>query len=56
MKVPDFVREIEKGRSSAERQDPVTALCAYLAAKRLYPNSTMAKEGIEKSTAQAITF
>ena len=56
MKVPDFVREIEKGRSSAERQDPVTALCAFLAARRLYPNSTLAKEGIEKSAAQAMSF
>jgi len=56
MKVPDFVREIEKGRSSAERQDPITALCAFLAAKRLYPNSTLAKEGIKKSAAQAMSF
>lgn len=56
MKVPEFVREITKGRSFMEKQDPVSALCAFLSARRLYPNSIFAREGIQANTAQALTF
>jgi len=56
MKVPEFVREIEKGKSSLERQDPVSSLCAFLAARRLYPNSIFAKDGIEKNTKKILDF
>jgi hypothetical protein len=56
MKVPDFVKEIDKGRSSVERQDHVSALCAFLAAKRLYPNSILAKEGIMECSVKALAF
>jgi hypothetical protein len=56
MKVPDFVTEIDKGRSSVVRQDYVSALCAFLAAKRLYHSSILAKEGIEECSAKALAF
>jgi len=56
MKAPEFVKEIEKAKNASQRQDPVTALCGYLAARRLYPNSELAKKGIEKTSAEALAF
>ena len=56
MKVPEFVKEIERGRIATEKQDPVTALCAFLAARRAYPNSFIAKEQIEKNAEAALSF
>ena len=56
MKAPEFVKEIEKAENASQRQDPVTALCGYLAARRLYPNSELAKKGIEKTSAEALAF
>lgn len=56
MMIPEFVKEIEKGRAAEGRQDPVTALCAFLAARRIYPNSVLAKEGIDKNTKQTFSF
>jgi hypothetical protein len=56
MKVPEFVKEIEKGRSAEQKQDPITAICAFLAARRLYPNSCIAKEGLEKHAADALPY
>ena len=56
MKVPDFVKEVEKGQASLDRGDPVTSLCAFLAARRLYPESLFAKNGIEKTTNLALSF
>ena len=56
MKAPAFVKELEKGQNATQRQDPVAALCAFLAARRIYPNSEMAKQGIEKSSMDAMAF
>jgi hypothetical protein len=56
MNAPEFVKEIEKAKNASQRQDPVTALCGYLAARRLYPNSELAKKGIEKTSAEALAF
>lgn len=47
MKVPEFAKEIERGRLADQKGSSVEALCAYLAARRYYPNSILAKEGIE---------
>jgi len=56
IKVPEFVKEVDRGRAFELKQDPVSALCSFLAARRLYPNSANAKEGIEKNTSQALAF
>ena len=56
MKVSEFVKEIEKGRSAEQKQDAVTAMCAFLSAKRLYPASCIAKEGLEKHAAEAMSY
>jgi len=56
MKVPEFVKEIEKGRSAEQKQDLVAAICAFLSARRLYPNSCIAREGLEKHAADAMPY
>ena len=56
MKVPEFVKEIGKGRSAEQKQDLVAAICAFLSARRLYPNSCVAKEGLEKHAADAMPY
>lgn len=55
-KIPEFVREIERGRSLEGRDDPVTALCAFLVAREIYPASQIAKRGIEKNADQVLSY
>jgi len=47
VKCPEFVDKIEKARIATVRQDPAAALAAYLVARQIYPQSTLAREGID---------
>jgi len=54
-KAAPFVSEILRSRSLEDRQDPVTALVASLAARKAYPNSRLANEAIEKNAQKALS-
>jgi len=54
VKCPDFVDKIEKARIATVRQDPAAALAAYLVARQIYPQSTLAREGIDSLSKQLL--
>ena len=55
VKCPDFVDKIEKARVATVRQDPAAALAAYLVARQIYPQSTLAREGIDSLSKQLLS-
>ena len=54
VKCPEFVDKIEKARIATVRQDPAAALAAYLVARQIYPQSTLAREGIDSLSKQLL--
>jgi hypothetical protein len=54
IKCPEFVDKIEKARIATVRQDPAAALAAYLVARQIYPQSTLAREGIDSLSKQLL--
>ena len=55
VKCPEFVDKIEKARVATVRQDPAAALAAYLLARQIYPQSTLAREGIDSLSKQLLS-
>jgi len=55
VKCPDFVDKIEKARNATVRQDPAAALAAYLVARQIYPQSALAREGIDTLSKQLLS-
>jgi len=55
VKCPEFVDKIEKARIAKVRQDPAAALAAYLVARQIYPQSTLAREGIDSLSKQLLS-
>ena len=55
VKCPEFVDKIEKARIATARQDPAAALAAYLFARQIYPQSTLAREGIDSLSKQLLS-
>ena len=55
VKCPEFVDKIEKARISTVRQDPAAALAAYLVARQIYPQSALAREGIDSLSKQLLS-
>ena len=55
VKCPEFVDKIEKARIATVRQDPAAALAAYLLARQIYPQSTLAREGIDSLSKQLLS-
>ena len=55
VKCPEFVDKIEKARVATVRQDPAAALAAYLVARQIYPQSTLAREGIDSLSKQLLS-
>jgi len=55
VKCPEFVDKIEKARIATVRQDPAAALAAYLVARQIYPQSTLAREGIDSLSKQLLS-
>jgi hypothetical protein len=54
VKCPEFVDKIEKARIATVRQDPAAALAAYLVARQIYPQSALAREGIDSLSKQLL--
>jgi hypothetical protein len=46
VKCPEYVDKIEKARSAESKDDPAAALALYLAARQIYPQSALARDGI----------
>ena len=55
VKCPEFVDKIEKARIATARQDPAAALSAYLVARQIYPQSALAREGIDTLSKQLLS-
>ena len=55
VKCPEFVDKIEKARIATARQDPAAALSAYLVARQIYPQSALAREGIDNLSKQLLS-
>jgi hypothetical protein len=55
VKCPDFIDKIEKARIATVRQDPAAALAAYLVARQIYPQSALAREGIDSLSKQLLS-
>ena len=55
VKCPEFVDKIEKARIATVRQDPAAALAAYLVARQIYPQSALAREGIDSLSKQLLS-
>ena len=55
VKCPEFVDKIEKARIATVRQDPAAALAAYLVARQIYPQSALAREGIDTLSKQLLS-
>jgi hypothetical protein len=55
VKCPEFVDKIEKARIATGRQDPAAALAAYLVARQIYPQSSLAREGIDILSKQLLS-
>ena len=55
VKCPEFVDKIEKARIAIVRQDPAAALAAYLVARQIYPQSALAREGIDTLSKQLLS-
>jgi hypothetical protein len=55
VKCPEFVDKIEKARIATIRQDPAAALAAYLVARQIYPQSSLAREGIDTLSKQLLS-
>jgi hypothetical protein len=55
VKCPEFVDKIEKARIAKVRQDPAAALAAYLVARQIYPQSALAREGIDSLSKQLLS-
>ncbi len=46
VKCPEYVDKIERARSAESKDDPAAALASYLAARQIYPQSVLARDGI----------
>ena len=55
VKCPEFVDKIDKARIAIVRQDPAAALAAYLVARQIYPQSALAREGIDSLSKQLLS-
>jgi hypothetical protein len=48
VKCPEYVDKIERARSAESKDDPAAALASYLAARQIYPQSALARDGIAR--------
>jgi len=55
VKCPEYVDKIEKARSAESRDDPAAALASYLAARQIYPQSALARDGIATLSKKLLT-
>ena len=55
VKCPEYVDKIEKARSAESRDDPAAALASYLAARQIYPQSALARDGIASLSKKLLT-
>ena len=55
VKCPEYVDKIERARSAESRDDPAAALASYLAARQIYPQSVLARDGIASLSKKLLT-
>jgi len=55
VKCPEYVDKIERARSAESKNDPAAALTSYLAARQIYPQSALARDGISTLSKKLLT-
>ena len=55
VKCPEYVDKIERARSAESKDDPAAALASYLAARQIYPQSALARDGIASLSKKLLT-